>query len=225
MTEETHSIHCPNCSAPLRVSSEQTLAICVYCNSSVRITPPEQPAGEAGPPEASVHDIPKEVIEQVKQMVVDGKRFQAVQYYQEQAGLAHAEAEFAVSQITVPLVFKLTHQVPLTALGIAFAVGIILLAAVGLVWSLRQMTEGQSWFFLVAVLCGIMLYERIRFLWPKLRSTWVASRGALGQAKILQMAVVRPKMMRDGSLVLLRMGGTSRRRAAGIPRRGEHLGA
>lgn len=203
--EETHSIHCPNCGAPLHVTGEQTLAICLYCNSSVRITPPPQPDGQSSPPQASVHDIPQEVIETVKQMVVEGKRFQAVAYYQEQAGLTHAEADFAVSQIVLPLVFKMTHQVPLTALGIGMVMSIVILAAAGLVLSIHQMANGQSWFFLVAALCVLLLYERIRFLAPKLRSTWVASRGALGNARILKRAIVRSKMMRDGALVLLLM--------------------
>ena len=68
------------------------------------------------------------------------------------------------------------------------------------------MIGGQSWFFLAAVLCGYMLYERIRFLSPKLRSTWVARARRPGASRrSCRGPSYAPKMMRDGSLVLLLM--------------------
>jgi hypothetical protein len=34
------ALNCPNCGANLQIRADQTLSVCAYCNSNIRLTPP-----------------------------------------------------------------------------------------------------------------------------------------------------------------------------------------
>jgi hypothetical protein len=66
------SVNCPNCTAPLPHVAGQTAAICLYCNSSIQLAPATN--GAATLQTTTQTGVSAEIIEQVKQLVVDGKR-------------------------------------------------------------------------------------------------------------------------------------------------------
>lgn len=75
---QIQSLNCPNCSAPLRVEAGQVLAICVYCDSNIRISYPD-----AAPAQATKEStLSPEAISRIKQLLRSGKRAEAVQLYQ-----------------------------------------------------------------------------------------------------------------------------------------------
>ncbi|MBN2146739.1 MAG: hypothetical protein JW726_05090 [Anaerolineales bacterium] len=197
------SIQCPSCGAPLHVSNGQTLAVCLYCDSSVRID--QATAQGSATTIHTVQELSKETTEHVKQLVVDGKRQEAIACYQESSGMSKQEAEAAINQISTRLVLKLTHQVPLNMKGILLTAAIIIILMAGLVVSIIQLTKGTNWFFLLAGFFGVMLYERVKWLLPKFKSTLVANWGPEGRAKILKTAVIRTEIGKEVVFVLLLM--------------------
>jgi uncharacterized Zn finger protein (UPF0148 family) len=204
----TEGLNCPKCGAPLPVTPKQRVAICLYCGSSVHIAVwPDADTSETGQvpsPTAVMAEIPKEVAERVKQMVVDGKRAAAIRFYAEQTGISSAEAEIAVNQLVFPLVEKLTAHMSLDVgwvlLFLAFLAGL----ASALVWTIRQVLRGSIEFGLLAVLLGIMLYAGLRWFIPKVISTWVRIYGREAHARILKSTAIQP-LRKRGMLVLLLM--------------------
>ena len=70
MPAQLQALNCPNCAAPLQVEANQSLALCLYCNASVRIT---YPAGHQPQPAADPA-VQTETIEQVKQLLLAGRQ-------------------------------------------------------------------------------------------------------------------------------------------------------
>src|SRR5205085_2722939 len=105
------ALNCPKCGAPLPPFGDHTVAICVYCNSNVRLKP-----GPTGQPEAAAltaEEMPAGVMARIKELVAAGQRAEAVKLYQQHAGVEPAAAEAAVDRLTKLTVFRLTHQMPL----------------------------------------------------------------------------------------------------------------
>jgi hypothetical protein len=88
MAAHLQALNCPNCAAPLQVEANQTLALCLYCNTSVRIT---YAAGHQPQPEADT-TISPDTIEQVKQLLLAGRQPEALLLYREKTGTGEAEA-------------------------------------------------------------------------------------------------------------------------------------
>jgi hypothetical protein len=204
---KTEAINCPNCGAPLafdaeKISSQHKLVLCIYCNSSIRLTPAEPGAPSTKMESTKVETAP-EVGEEVKQLIVDGKRSEAIAYYAEHAGISTAEAEAAVDRLSIPLAFRLIHQSPLDLWAILLSLAIIGGLAWLTGWTLLQALQG-TWFYLLAsVLCGYLLVGRIRWLVPKAVSTWVHTFGTRGRGKILKVAAISPTVRKGGTLVVV----------------------
>jgi hypothetical protein len=138
------ALNCPNCGAPLNVDSKSRLALCVYCNTTLRLQPDGSPQpGVTVIP--TLTEIPPEVGKKVKQMIADGQRSQAVTYYVEQAQVTPAEAEEAVNRIAIPLALKMTHQAPIDLWAAILHPLIIIFLAVGAAWALRATLDGKGW--------------------------------------------------------------------------------
>src|SRR5689334_13584605 len=103
------SLDCPNCGAPLPRQSTQTLAACLYCNSTIRITP------GAAPVATRAVEVPPEVIDEVKRMLLVSQHAQAVTYYAKEAQVEAAAAEQAVQGIER----NMAYYPPLSMFGVA----------------------------------------------------------------------------------------------------------
>ena len=195
------AMNCPNCGAPLNVDANSRLALCVYCNTTLRMQPDGSPQpGVTVIP--TLTETPPEVGEKVKQMIADGRRSQAMAYYVEQAHVTPQEAEEAVNRIAIPLALKMTHQVPIDLWAVIVYPLVIIALAAGAAWALRATLDGKGWGYgLLALFLLWLGLGRTLWLAPKLVSTWVDHYGPKGRARILKMAVIRPDLVKGGTLV------------------------
>ena len=198
-------LSCPRCGAPLPPFGEHGVAICIYCNSSVRLKP-----GAAGAPQAealSAEELPTGVMERVKELIAAGHRSEAVNLYQQHAGVDAAAADAAVEQLAKLTILRLTGQMPLNWLGVFMGAVPIALAAAGAAWAARLALEagGLAWQWLLALglaaLAALWLVGYLR----RLRSNLVTAIGPHGRARILRLGVISDKFRSGGTLVTLEM--------------------
>ena len=198
---------CPHCNAPLQMAAGQRLVLCGYCDSSLHIDPKPAPAGEAGAaaaPVALVRDtIDAAEVNRIKQLVLDGRRPEAISHYAKIAGVTAPEAEEAVNNLLLPTLMQLIRQLPLNWFGFlltfVIAGGFGVLAYFCVSWALA----GRYWLWAVAAVAAFLAWKQLGWFLPKLRSTWVSAFGALGRARVLRSAVLRTGFRRGGTVVLV----------------------
>jgi hypothetical protein len=199
-------LSCPSCSAPLSFTPQQSVTICLYCNSSIRITSNNAGNGQSRSPAQTVaqrQEIDPAIIESIKQLVVDGKRLDAIRQYEEAAAVTRAEAETAIDKIIDSLMGQLTRQIPLNLIGITVPLLILTTTGAGAVWSLLQLFNGRFLYILPVLLLAFLFVRTLRTFIPRATSTWVARFGRLGQATVLRTAVIRSNFHQDGSLIVI----------------------
>jgi hypothetical protein len=108
------SLECPNCGAPVPRVPAQTLAACVYCNSTLRIDP------AAGGGVQRANEVLPEVIDEVKRKLLLAQHYPAVQYYAQQAQVSEAAAETAVKAIER----NMAYYPPLAPAGLVLLVAL-----------------------------------------------------------------------------------------------------
>lgn len=180
-------VTCPSCGAPLPVQPGQRHVICVFCNSSSLV----HAAHPTAAPQLTVENISKEDIEKLKQLVLDGKREEAIDLYAQKAGVPRPEAATAVNDMLLSEYWRLTRALPLNAFGfvlyfilIGFGLGV---AGMGALFA----ADGTlPWLALVPLGGAFALWQFVRFV-PKVVSTWVDSYGAEGRARVMRVAVLR----------------------------------
>ena len=83
---------CPNCGAPLAVAENQALALCLYCDTVVRLA-----ASLATQPDFDrAATVAPETVRKIKQYLLLGRRGDAIRLYQQATGVAEAQAATAV---------------------------------------------------------------------------------------------------------------------------------
>lgn len=197
------SIQCPRCGAPLPLPSGATAVICAYCNASIRVELPV--AGAAGArPTLTMQAIAPDVVEQVKQLVLAGKRPDAIALYAEHAKLERPAAEKAIDGLLTPLLLSMTRRAPINAFGF-FLVAVILGACVaGLWWSVPRVPVNVG-YLLLALLCALVAGWHVWWFVPKAISTGVGMWGSEGRAAILKRVVLKPGFRTGGTLVAVVM--------------------
>lgn len=190
---------CPNCGAPLDVQPGRTVAICIFCNASLRVqrsATAEMPAALA-PTEVAAEDI-----ERVKQLLLDGQRDEAVAHYARVAQVSSAEAETAVEGIYLSSYWELTKHVPINAFG--FLLYFVLTSIGAVPAAIAAVYAGESPGLWVVVVLGVLFaLWQIRSFLRHLRSTLVSAFGATGRGKVLKCAVVRAVPERGGAIVVV----------------------
>lgn len=206
---------CPQCNAPLQMAAGQVQILCGYCDSSLHVDPKPADAA-AGETTALIRDpIDAAEVNRIKQLVLDGRRADAVAHYALIARLPADKAEEAVNQLLLPTLLTLIRQLPINWFGwlltLVVSGGFGVLAYFCVTWALA----GQWYLWPAAALAAWLSYKQLAWFLPKLRSSWVASFGALGRARVLRSAVLRPGFRRGGTVVLVAFevtphgGGTS----------------
>ncbi len=181
------AVNCPSCGAPLPMREGQRHAICVFCNTSSMIhqSSPEQA------PELKPQDVSHEDIERLTQLVLVGKRDQAIELYAAKAQVTSAEARAAVNDLLVWDYARLTKSLPINWLGFAFyfvTIGAgLTLASYGLQRALARDRQ-----FALAILIGVAfaVWRVVRMV-PHVTATWVNAYGAEGRALVQRIAVLR----------------------------------
>ena len=192
------TLKCPNCGAPIAGKPGLRYALCIFCNTSLSL----EAASTGAPPRFAAHTVSNEDVERIKQMLVDGKRREAIDLYAGLASVSREEAEQAVENVVLSAYWELTRHLPVNAFGfllyagmIGFGVGLATIAALNIHESLAYIALG-------AVGGAIALRQLIGFL-RHLRATLVAAFGATGRGRVVKRAVVRETSKESGFLIVV----------------------
>lgn len=194
------SMNCPKCGAPLSLLTNQKLVICVYCNSSLRISLED-------PLHAIVSQLPEispEVIDEVKRLLVGGYSIKAVEYYRQQSGLEYSDTSSAVSALKKVI----GYQPPLNTIGILILIAWLLLGIAGVVGGIVLLVNQQ---FLTAIILIMVAVFLALVNWLSLNSSLKAyllsHRGIPAEATILKCWQVKliPVKGEESPTALLRL--------------------
>lgn len=199
MAIRLHHVTCPNCGAPIGIREGLLVAICIFCNASLRV----EPTSSTGPtPTLAAGNVPPEAIERVKQLLLDGQREVAVDHYAEVAGVPRPDAEAAVDQVFLGSYFQLVRHCPIALVGVFAYLGLAGLgAAVALLAGAAAPESPALW--LVVALGSAFGLRRLWSLARHLRSTFVCSFGSRGRGRILKSAVVRSIPKRETNIAVV----------------------
>ncbi|WP_437960529.1 hypothetical protein WME76_13370 [Sorangium sp. So ce119] len=190
---------CPNCGAPLSVASGQRHVICIFCNTNLFV---ERPATGAPVAQIRAQTASKDDIERVKQLLVDGKRDEAVDHYARAASVSRDEAEQAVANVFLSAYWTLVRHLPINGFGF-FLYAVFVLGGAGLAaWAATRAVESPAYLILVAAGGLFAILQLARFL-RHLASTLVASFGSLGRGRVLRCSVVREFVKQKGFFVVV----------------------
>lgn len=203
MTALAQMVTCPHCGAPLSLGTGRSHVICVFCNTSLLIARPS-PGASADAPVAqlSMEAVPREEIERVKQLLLDGKRDEAIAHYARVAQVPTEEAARVVESLFLSAYWTLTRHMPLSAFGFVLYGTLISLGA-GLALLGLSLAEDQPAYFVVVALGALFaLWQTVRFF-QKLASTIAAAFGAQGRGRVLRSAMVREMKQSQGYIVIV----------------------
>lgn len=117
------SLDCPNCGAPLDIKQGQEITICMYCNSSVRITA----LGDGSEKNVLQTEVKPEIINKIKQLLLEVKKNEAIEMYINETSLSREEAEKAVNIIHAGITNRVILERPLSFAGLIYTILFILL--------------------------------------------------------------------------------------------------
>jgi hypothetical protein len=189
---------CPNCGAPTGLREGQRFVICAYCDLSMRVESAGAAGNGSGQTAVTKGEVPPETIRQVKQLVLDGQRAEAVRTYANAAAISEADAETAVNALLVPDLLRLFRNMPVNAAGFGVALVLCLAAAGGLAASVVPEVRPVP-----LAICAVLLVLFVRWLVPKARSSVIARFGARGRARVVRRAVLQPSAGRGGTVALV----------------------
>jgi hypothetical protein len=197
------SLDCPQCGAPLPLQAAQTLAACVYCNSTVHIGPAPTPGGTAPPPVAvRAVEVRPEVIDEVKKMLLLGQHMPAVAYYSREARISTEVAEIAVKGIEQ----NMAYFPPLTGIGVLMLVVLEGLSSAAIVGGAVLLNNAQYLLGVGLVLVGIFLtLGSTLVLLRGLPGFLLTQRGRPATAQILKAWVIRKDVMKGVPVELTRL--------------------
>jgi hypothetical protein len=178
------SLHCANCGAPLNLRTGQTLAACGYCNSTLRVAP----GGTAQPAVNRMAEVPPEVVDEVKRLLVLGNQPKAVEYYAKQTGLTEAEATPAVEALRRTV----GYAPPLNWLGIGLLILYTLIGGAAAVFGITQFGAGRGLLGAVLIFIGLSwILINWLALGRGLRAFWLTHRGTPAEAVILKRWTIK----------------------------------
>jgi hypothetical protein len=196
------SLACDVCGAPLAFGTGQTIAICRYCYTTSRLV--GGAAAVPGGATAVVKEVATDVGQQVVQMVIDGRRSEAIAFFARHAGVNQSEAQRSVDDVLGPHLMRLTRQAPMTVAGLLRTSAIFVgapasMGTVGVV----LVVAGHGWAWALATLGVLLAVLGAAFTVPHVISSFVMRFGRTGRACVTRLAVLRPNFNRGGSLVLV----------------------
>jgi hypothetical protein len=129
------ALKCPTCGGPVRVRAGESLTICLYCNGALKIARPESGAAavEVDP------TIPGETIDRIKDLIVRGRRADAVALYRDAARCEPAAAEAAIETYVRSAVADTIFAGTLNAGGVVLYVAALAFVAAGVVAFVRDL--------------------------------------------------------------------------------------
>jgi hypothetical protein len=130
------SLTCPKCGAPLQIDKNATTTVCSYCNSALRIA--KDVFDQATATLAEDTDDSQIYIVEIKRLLQEGKKIEAIKLYREQTGVGLAEAKRIVEALergaplstavkTVPAPLRVRPRGRIALLGCLPILGVIAL--------------------------------------------------------------------------------------------------
>jgi hypothetical protein len=177
---------CPNCGAPVNAPPSASHVICVYCNQSLLVA--QQPGTQQT--SLKVEGLPPLEVARVKDLLLDGKRDQAIAHYMRLASIPRSEAEAAVDALAIKSFFQYTRHLPINAAGFVLHFAILLLV-VGLGAFSVFLTQYSIIFWLFLALPIVLFFLRVAAFYRHVSATWTAAFGSKGNAKVLRCGVLR----------------------------------
>jgi hypothetical protein len=170
------SLNCPNCAAPLQVREGQTVALCVYCGSSLKLE-----ADGVKPQPIEQRALTPDVLHQIHQLLLDGRCAEAVTLYQQQARVSAAEAQEAIGNLATQLARRTMLRQPINNLGLVMLAALKLIGLGTLIWGLTN----NSW--LIALLgAGWIIWNWLVFV-PAAVVRWRYETGQAAPARVQKM--------------------------------------
>ena len=189
---------CPNCGAPISRGGDARYAICIFCNTSLTLA-----AGTgAGDPAFTAQAMAKEDVDRVKQLLVDGKREEAIALYASLAQVTRAEAEQAIENVFVSTYFDIVRHLPINAFGFVLYLGLIALGVGLAAWGAKHVGESTGYVVPVVIGVAFTLYRTYALI-PHLRATVVSAFGARGRGRVVRSAVIREQRERDEFFIVV----------------------
>lgn len=178
------SLHCANCGAPLSLKAGQTLAACVYCNSTLRVA-----AGGTSPTAVTrMAEVPPEVVDEVKRLLVLGNQPKAVEYYARETGLGSAEAGTAVAA----LARTVGYAPPLNWFGVFLLLMYTGLGLGTVAYGASQVAAGRGlWGAFVMLVGALWVLINWLALGRGLQAFWLTQRGMPAEAVIVRRWSIR----------------------------------
>jgi hypothetical protein len=190
------SLHCPNCGAPLPRQPAQTLAACLYCNSTIRITP------GAAPVATHAVEVPPEAVDEVKRLLLLGQHAPAVAYYASAAQVSAQAAELAVQGIERTM----AYYPPLNHWGVAMWAGLVLVGLGALLWGGLLIQRGAvAVGVLVMIVSALFTAANVLVLGRGLPGYLLSLRGRAAKALVLKTWLIRTARVSGQPVELTRL--------------------
>ena len=170
------SLNCPNCAAPLRVREGQTIALCVYCGSSLKLD-----VGGITPQPIAQRELTPDSMQQINQLLLDGRRTEAVTLYQQHSGVSAAEAREAIDHLATQLTRRTMLRQPINNLGIILLLAFTFVGLIALIWGVTN----NSW-LIVALSAGWIIWNWLVFV-PAALVRWRYETGQAALARVQKM--------------------------------------
>jgi hypothetical protein len=171
----TTSLNCPNCAAPLQVREGQTVALCLYCGSSIQL------AAGVLPQPIEQRELTADVLQHINQLLLDGHRAEARALYAQHAGVSATEAREAIDTLAQQLTRRTLLRQPINNLGLGLLAGYTLIGLLAVIWGVTN----NSW--LIALLgAGWIGWNWLVFI-PATIIRWRYERGQVAPARVQKM--------------------------------------
>ncbi len=191
---------CPNCGAPLPSKPGLRYAICIFYNSSVSLMASSEPGAT---PQFVAQSVSKEDIEKVKQLLVDGKRAEAVDLYARAAAVSHADAELAVDGVFLSVYRELTRHLPINGFGVLLYMAIMVGAGLGVsAWGASGLPENPAYAVWLGLGAVFAIWRIVAFS-RHLRATLSSTFGAMGRGRVVRESVVREFKDQQGYFIVV----------------------
>jgi hypothetical protein len=187
---------CPKCKTPLRLTPNQPRVECSFCEVMLKLS------ASGARWQLEGQELPPERAHAIKQLVLEGKRPEAVQQYASFADITPEDAEQAVTALLFKEAARAMRRSSLRPLLLQLIVVVLLLALAAGAWGVAQLQAGHSnYWWLLALVADVVL----ALLWwsgPHIAASLAYRNGRETRARILQRVVLMPAK-RSASLVLV----------------------
>lgn len=190
----TKSLNCPNCAAPLQVREGQTVALCVYCGSSLKLE-----AEGVKPQPIEQHELTPDVLQQINQWLLDGRRADAIALYGQHANVTSAEAREAIGNLATQLTRRTMLRQPINNVGLLMLATSTLIGLGALWWGVTN----NSW-LIVLLGVGWIIWNWLVFV-PAAVVRWRYETGQAAPARVQKLVRLGEMTVRGQAVLAVRL--------------------